>query len=604
MGWGLDAWRELGGGSMPRGPPRLRPPKVTPSCFASYPVMPPIFCSKVGCAFRLQKGKKYKTKNGSFVCKGCYKEESAQAVQALEVEALKKTLDAKLKSADKAVQAEKKRRHVLERQITDRLLASGEYMLEGKDAKLVPNGVIAHRLEEAKEMKEKAWSRAAAMSSKLHEERRLAKARDRERRNELADKTDELLVSRQLISELRKVAKHSDRKAVSCTQKAAKAGEMLKEAKRGEAKAIAALSKARARRKLYLQQARRARKDEGGGAVEKMMRCMSAIEGECAKLEEELEVTLEKVVTLERELKEKAVLISHLWDQVERPHPVVDFGEKGDKYSAKAFRLGCKLLNCKLTCQSAADVVEVIYGEVYPHYKGRLPSREQFETWRKELYVFCRWAVTDCLQNKCEYLHICSDASTKGKSVASRKTQIHLTGGVGVLKEEFGGGKFSFNLGFDIIPDGKSETEGNSSLEMLHFNAGPNVSMSRSVSTGKLVSITTDSAPAAMASSDIILKRKQDEIGAIAPEDLAAMTIRDQELAKRPCKKRRCQNHLFSFLCQHFVGQKATKKKKVDANPDKEKADHGQVVFWTCFRVPNVEIPTKLCVRVRWSTAS
>ena len=154
-------------------------------------------------------------------------------------------------------------------------------------------------------------------------------------------------------------------------------------------------------------------------------------------------------------------------------------------YFVCVYRLGCKLLNCKLTCQSAADVVEVIYGELYPHYKGRIPSREQFESWRKQLYVFCRWAITDTLQNKCKYVHVMADATTKGKSVKSRKTQIHLTGAIGVLKEEYGGGKFPCQLGFDIIPDGKSETEGNSSLGMLNFDAGPNSNWSRGVSTKK-----------------------------------------------------------------------------------------------------------------------
>jgi len=65
---------------------------------------------------------------------------------------------------------------------------------------------------------------------------------------------------------------------------------------------------------------------------------MGAIEGESMKLEEELEAALEKVVTLEREVKEKADLVSALRDLLERPDPIIDFGEKGEAYSAKAFR--------------------------------------------------------------------------------------------------------------------------------------------------------------------------------------------------------------------------------------------------------------------------
>ena len=91
-------------------------------------------------------------------------------------------------------------------------------------------------------------------------------------------------------------------------------------------------------------------------------------------------------------------------------------------------RFGCKLLNCKLTCQSAADVCEVVWGELFPGHGGRRPSRNQFEQWRKQLYVWCKFAVLDTLQNKCDIVHLADDATTKGKSVASRKTQIHLTG--------------------------------------------------------------------------------------------------------------------------------------------------------------------------------
>jgi hypothetical protein len=69
-----------------------------------------------------------------------------------------------------------------------------------------------------------------------------------------------------------------------------------------------------------------------------MVRRMDAIEGESVKLEEELEAALEKVVTLEREVKDKADLISALRNLLERPDPIIDFGEKGEAHSAKSFR--------------------------------------------------------------------------------------------------------------------------------------------------------------------------------------------------------------------------------------------------------------------------
>ena len=65
---------------------------------------------------------------------------------------------------------------------------------------------------------------------------------------------------------------------------------------------------------------------------------------------------------------------------------------------------------------------------VFHQNQIEIPSRNQFEQWRKQLYVWCKFAVLDTLQNKCDLVHLADDATTKGKSVASRKTQIHLTG--------------------------------------------------------------------------------------------------------------------------------------------------------------------------------
>jgi hypothetical protein len=187
------------------------------------------------------------------------------------------------------------------------------------------------------------------------------------------------------------------------------------------------------------------------------------------------------------------------------------------------------------------------------------------------------------LQNKCEYVHIADDATTKGKSVASRKTQIHLTGGVGVLKKEFGGGKFNFLLGFDIIPEGKAVTEGNASLAALSFDAGVRSNLSRTVCPMKLVSKTTDSAPTAMASSDHVETKKHDIVAGKSPEEMDGLTDLQREVALRPMKKRRCQNHVYSFLCTHFVGQRAltyhdTNGVRQDKDK-KEKVCHGRVEY-------------------------
>ena len=138
--------------------------------------------------------------------------------------------------------------------------------------------------------------------------------------------------------------------------------------------------------------------------------------------------------------------------------------------------------------------------------------------------------------------------------MASRKTHIHLTGGVGVLKKEFGGGKFNFLLGFDIIPEGKAVTEGNASLAALSFDTGASSNLSRKVCPMKLVSKTTDSAPTAMASSDHVEIQKRDIVAGTSPEEMDGLTVLQREVALRPLKKRRCQNHVYSFYARTLWG--------------------------------------------------
>ena len=46
---------------------------------------------------------------------------------------------------------------------------TGEYQLAGVEVKLIPNGVIAHRLEDAESTKEEALSKMAKISEKLRD---------------------------------------------------------------------------------------------------------------------------------------------------------------------------------------------------------------------------------------------------------------------------------------------------------------------------------------------------------------------------------------------------------------------------------------------------
>ncbi len=67
---------------------------------------------------------------------------------------------------------------------------------------------------------------------------------------------------------------------------------------------------------------------------------------------------------LEEQLKGSKKVIEKLRALLLTPEPAVDFGQTGEQHTAQAFRFGAKLLNCKLTCQSAADVIEVVFGEL------------------------------------------------------------------------------------------------------------------------------------------------------------------------------------------------------------------------------------------------
>ena len=61
-------------------------------------------CSKEHCNHRIKKRMSYKDKDGSFICKDCYMSDVMLAQKEHEVAALKKTLDTKQKSVDKALQ--------------------------------------------------------------------------------------------------------------------------------------------------------------------------------------------------------------------------------------------------------------------------------------------------------------------------------------------------------------------------------------------------------------------------------------------------------------------------------------------------------------------
>ena len=137
---------------------------------------------------------------------------------------------------------------------------------------------------------------------------------------------------------------------------------------------------------------------------------------------------------------------------------------------------------------------------------------------------------------------------------------IHVhPGGVAELKPEFGGGVFKFGLDMAVIEDGKAETEGGATLEACKLDLGPE--HSRELDLCMVASKTTDSAPTAIASSGHVSYGKDRAFAAKTETEKVAMTPRQLQLAKSKLKKRRCQNHVWSFLCNHFIGQRTKKDK-------------------------------------------
>ena len=88
-----------------------------------------------------------------------------------------------------------------------------------------------------------------------------------------------------------------------------------------------------------------------------------------------------------------------------------------------------------------------------------------------------------------------------------------------------------------------------------------------------------DSAPTAMASSNHFGNGKRRAIEAMPAHVLQELTAEECDVANQPLKKRRCQNHVHSFLCTHFIGQSVGKKKQAREKSDNEKASHGQVEY-------------------------
>jgi hypothetical protein len=59
--------------------------------------------------------------------------------------------------------------------------------------------------------------------------------------------------------------------------------------------------------------------------------------------------------------------------------------------------------------------------------------------------------------------------------------------------------------------------------------------------------------------------------------DKKSLNALQAEIATRPLQKRHSQNHVYSFLCGHFIGQRTTEQTRGRDNAEKEKTNYGQV---------------------------
>ena len=121
--------------------------------------------NKPKCKKRLTKGDKLEDRSGNIICYKCWKRDYDEAKRERGVAELQDVLTKKVKSLDNAMKVEAKKRYVLEGKVMDRLLITGEYKLERKDSKLVPNDVVAHMMEEAELDKKsggRRWPQSAA----------------------------------------------------------------------------------------------------------------------------------------------------------------------------------------------------------------------------------------------------------------------------------------------------------------------------------------------------------------------------------------------------------------------------------------------------------
>ena len=164
----------------------------------------------------MQKCMRRRKADGSWICARCRLQGSKLET---ELQAAKKERDLaaeKAKEASLLLKEEKKKRLQLEDKITQRLCRGGGYKLEGLDATIVPNGVVAYELEEANRHMREASEEASRIAKKLEVERQEKRDIVRQARKDRADLVKDLTVVKSLQSEFEKAGNRRTRQAESC----------------------------------------------------------------------------------------------------------------------------------------------------------------------------------------------------------------------------------------------------------------------------------------------------------------------------------------------------------------------------------------------------
>ena len=150
----------------------------------------------------MQKCMRRRKADGSWICARCRLQGSK--VEA-EMQAAKKERDLaaeKAKEASLLLKEEKKKRLQLEDKITQRFCRGGGYKLEGLDAAIVPDGVVAYELEEAQRQMREASEAASRMANKLAVERQEKRDIVRQARKERVDLDEGMRVRRSLVKDI------------------------------------------------------------------------------------------------------------------------------------------------------------------------------------------------------------------------------------------------------------------------------------------------------------------------------------------------------------------------------------------------------------------